>query len=146
MMNADIIVNSQKIKTMFRHICKPLCDKYNLTQNEVDILLFLKNNQNFDTANDIVKIRGIAKSHVCKSVTNLTQIGFIEEIKDEQDRRRIHLIILPKAEKVVLEAKIFFKIIHNGITPEETKALQSAYTKISNNIKEFAENLPKKMK
>ncbi|MEG2053833.1 MAG: MarR family winged helix-turn-helix transcriptional regulator, partial [Oscillospiraceae bacterium] len=98
--------------------------------------------------NDIVKIRGIAKSHVCKSVTNLTQIGFIEEIKDEQDRRRIHLIILPKAEKVVLEAKrlqkIFFKIIHNGITPEETKALQSAYTKISNNIKEFAENLPKK--
>ena len=44
-----------------------VCEKYNLRQMEYDILMFLYNNPEYNTAADIVRIRKSTKSHVSTS-------------------------------------------------------------------------------
>ena len=43
---------------------RAVMEKYDMTSIEVDVMLFLANNPQFDTAAEIVSIRKIAKSHV----------------------------------------------------------------------------------
>ena len=55
----------QKIFFSFYRTCtKEVCQNYDLTQMEFDILMFLANNPQFDTAAEIVRIRKLTKSHV----------------------------------------------------------------------------------
>ena len=48
-----------------------VCDRYGLTQMEYDILMFLHNNPQHNTAAEIVKVRKSTKSHVSTSLKNL---------------------------------------------------------------------------
>lgn len=48
-----------------------VCDRYELTQMEYDILMFLHNNPQNNTAAEIVKIRKSTKSHVSTSLKTL---------------------------------------------------------------------------
>ena len=48
----------------YESLTSSICDKYDLTQMEYDILMFLHGNPEFNTAADIVKVRKSTKSHV----------------------------------------------------------------------------------
>lgn len=51
-------------------LTRDVCEKYELTQMEYDILMFLNNNPQHNTAAEIVKIRKSTKSHVSTSLKN----------------------------------------------------------------------------
>ena len=55
----------------YARLLEPVCKKFDLTRNELDVILFLANNPNFDRAVDIVNNRGLTKSHVSMSVASL---------------------------------------------------------------------------
>ena len=59
------------MKRLYEEQFEEICQKYQITQNEADILAFLANNPDYDTARDIVEIRMITKSYISKSVENL---------------------------------------------------------------------------
>ena len=61
---------------------RAVMEKYDMTSIEVDVMLFLANNPQFDTAAEIVSIRKIAKSHVSLAVSRLTERGYLEKSKD----------------------------------------------------------------
>lgn len=65
-----------------------VASKYNMNKVEVDILLFLNNNPQYDTAKDIVEVRGIAKSYVSKSIDKLVEKKLLSLNVDKKDRRR----------------------------------------------------------
>ena len=67
-----LIQTGKMIKHLYENRCKEISNKYHLTKNEIDILLFLANNQPYDTSRDIVEYRALSKSHVCKSVDSLS--------------------------------------------------------------------------
>ena len=50
-----------------------VCDRYGLTQMEYDILMFLHNNPQHNTAAEIVKIRKSTKSHVSTSLKKMEE-------------------------------------------------------------------------
>ena len=52
------------ITCYYEKLTKSVCDQYELTQMEYDILMFLYNNPQYRTAADIVKVRKSTKSHV----------------------------------------------------------------------------------
>ena len=60
-----------------------VCEKYNLRQMEYDILMFLYNNPEYNTAADIVRIRKSTKSHVSTSLKVLEDRGLIERKVDK---------------------------------------------------------------
>lgn len=53
--------------------------RYHLSAAEVDILLFLANNSQFDLATDIVRVRKMQKSHVSLAVNGLCEKATCEK-------------------------------------------------------------------
>lgn len=58
-----------------------VCDRYGLTQMEYDILMFLHNNPQHNTAAEIVKIRKSTKSHVSTSLKSWKRKVLLKEYK-----------------------------------------------------------------
>ena len=69
------------ITSCYELFTRKVCDRYQLTQMEYDILMFLHNNPKHNTAADIVKIRKSTKSHVSTSLKALENKGLIEEFR-----------------------------------------------------------------
>ena len=117
-----------------------VASKYNMNKVEVDILLFLNNNPQYDTAKDIVEVRGIAKSYVSKSIDKLVEKKVLSLNVDKKDRRIIHLKVESSANTVIKEAleaqKNYVDTVYNGISKEEKDILKPIIYKMIKNIKE----------
>ena len=134
----DIMGQSQKA---YGRKLEPICKKWELTRNELDILLFLYNNPEFDRAADIVSRRGIAKSHVSMSVASLEERALLRREYSEADRRTAHLKLEDRGRTIAAEAREaqqeFFARLYSGITPEEMKVWREITQKICQNIENF---------
>ena len=58
---SEFLTISKKFLHIYESYCVPICEKYQLKQNELDILLFIGNNPEFNTARDVCEIRKIKK-------------------------------------------------------------------------------------
>lgn len=72
---------------------------------EFNILLFLANNPEFDTAAQIIKKRAFTKSHVSMSVRSLEERGLLTGEYYGTDRRTIHLKLTDAAAPMVSDGK-----------------------------------------
>lgn len=72
-----------------------------MPQTAFDILMFLANNPEFDTARDIVETRYIKANLVSVNVESLVSEGFLRREKSPGDRRKIRLVCTEKAWPVV---------------------------------------------
>ena len=89
------------ITSYYELLSGEVCDRYELTQMEYDILMFLHNNPQHNTAADIVKIRKSTKSHVSTSLKNLENKGLVERIQSKDNKKHIEIVLLDKAEIIV---------------------------------------------
>ena len=117
-----------------------VCDRYGLTQMEYDILMFLHNNPQHNTAAEIVKVRKSTKSHVSTSLKKLENEGLIKRIQSENNKKHIEIVLLDKAELIV-EAGIavqkkFAQDVLAGLTEEEIRMCIHIFDKICNNAEE----------
>lgn len=136
----DIMSRAQK---GYARLLDPLCRKWDLTRNELDVLLFLANNPDYDRAVDIVNHRGLSKSHVSLSINSLEDRGFLRREEDPYDRRTVHLH-LESAAKPVVEAgqmaqKRFFSYLHQGVTQEQIDLMMDFARKVNENIRNIEE-------
>lgn len=126
-------------KKSYNMILSPICNKWEITRNELDVLLFLQNNPQYDRATDIVTYRGIAKSHVSMSVANLESRGFLARKFDNADRRTAHLVLTEQGYGVAREARKyqtqFFSALYQGVTEEEFAVWGRVTEKVCNNIR-----------
>ena len=113
---------------------------YEISKTEADILLFLCNNPGFDTARDIVNIRGIAKYYVSKSIEILVQKNYLTTSTDLKDRRITHLRLTAEAGTALADLKKaqeeVFILITRDIPEERKKEVRLAFQQIAKNIKE----------
>lgn len=132
-----------KAKKSYARCMEPICKKWGLTRNELDVLLFLYNNPEFDRAVDIVSRRGIAKSHVSLSAANLERRGLLARRFDPHDRRTAHLELTKQGRTIAREGRDtqqrFFSQIYGGVTGEEFELWRKITQKVCDNI----ENLDK---
>lgn len=116
--------------------------EYGITANERDVLLFLHNNRDYDTAADIVKYRSISKSLVSKSVESLTRRGFLEAMQAVEDRRQVHLRIAPGAaaavEQLVQIQRHFFAMLGEGLTEAEHSIFHQVLKKMGDNAERYS--------
>lgn len=122
----------------YSRVMDPICDQWDLTRNELDVLLFLANNPGYDRAADVAVRRGMAKSHVSLSVTTLESKGLLRRRPDPEDRRTVHLELVGEAEDIARqgrEAQVgFFSKIYAGLSPEEIAAWTAVVEKVTRNI------------
>lgn len=112
--------------------------EFGMSKVEVDVLLFLHNNPQYDTARDIVEYRHIAKSYVSKAVELLVKRGALSIREDEKDRRISHLEVTKEAAvplKKALEAQTgVMEKIFRGITEEEKQMFEKILCRMSSNL------------
>lgn len=134
----DILSQSQKAYS--RHL-EPVCKKWDLTRSEVDVLLFLYNNPEFDRAADIVTRRGMTKSHVSMSVASLADRELLERRYSPEDRRTVHLRLLEAGTRIAAEARAaqrqFFDTLYEGVSPEELALWDSIVRRVFENIEKL---------
>ena len=109
-----------------------------LARVELDILLFLANNPQFDTATDIVERRCISKAHVSQSVKSLEQRGCLERCYEGDNRRTIHLRLTERAQAAVdvgRQAQLHcFETFMRGFSATELEQLRGYLARIAENV------------
>ena len=112
--------------------------EYGLARVELDILLFLANNPQFDTATDIVERRHISKAHVSQSVKSLEQRGCLERCYEGDNRRTIHLRLTERAQAAVdvgRQAQLHcFETFMRGFSATELEQLRGYLARIAGNV------------
>lgn len=136
----DTMARAQK---GYARLLDPICKKWNLTRNELDVMLFLANNPDYDRAVDIVTNRGLSKSHVSLSVADLESRGYLIRREDPADRRTVHLQLTEKAKEITdrgcMAQKRFMEYLHQGVTEEQIRMMQDLVQKVHENIKNIEE-------
>ena len=136
--NSLFLIFNWKLKKMYEKMFYQLTEELQLTQNEIDVLLFLNNNSPLDTARDIARYRAMSKSMISKSVDSLYRKGFLSYETDETDKRCIHLkfepVAIPMVEKLYKVQKGFFDTLTYNITEEEYQAMETVLNKMYQNI------------
>ena len=126
-------------KKSYNLLLAPVCSKWEITRNELDVLLFLQNNPGYDRATDIVAYRGMAKSHVSMSVAKLESRELLVRRYDEADRRTAHLVLTEQGAAIAGEAKTyqtqFFAALYQGISQEELATWGRITEKVCSNIR-----------
>ena len=129
---------SQKVSLAYRKICKPLCSEVGLAQTAFDILMFLGNNPECNTARDIVEIRHIKANLVSVHVERLVEEGYLLRRPVKADRRKTELICtqraLPIIERGRLLQKTFIERLLAGMDEATRQAFASALYGIEQNI------------
>ena len=136
--NSLFLIFNWKLKKVYEKMFYQLTEELQLTQNEIDVLLFLNNNSPLDTARDIARYRAMSKSMISKSVDSLYKRGYLSYDIDELDKRCIHLKIEPVAMPIVKKLhevqKQFFDILTSNISEEEYKVMETVLNKMYENI------------
>ena len=126
-------------KELYERTVMPVCRKFNLTYMEFTVLMFLKNNPQYDTAAQIVKVRQLTKSHVSMSLKSLQERGFVEGVYHPGNNKTLHLRLTAAAEAAVeaglaAQAEFGARLVR-GFTKEEVAQLQYLTERIHENMK-----------
>lgn len=111
------------IQKQYNCLFKPIIDKYNITQVEIDILAFLYNNPEYKYAQDIVKIRGINKGQASTAIEKLVCKGLLKRSPDPICRRCNILLLDQQAMPIIKDIKDiqnkYHNQLHQNISSEE---------------------------
>ena len=129
------------ITNYYELLSDEVCDQYELTQMEYDIIMFLHNNPHHNTAAEIVRIRKSTKSHVSSSLKKLENKGLIKRKQSKDNKKHIEIVLLDDAALIVdagLNAqKQFAQNVLRGLTEEEKHVCMNVFDKICNNAEEL---------
>ena len=136
----SIIDNIYASKGLYQQLLAPVCKKYNLTDSELVILLYLASDDG-DTATDIVLNRRLKKSVVSGSLKDLQDRGYISCEYLDGNRRSVHLKLKDEAIDVVEDArkiqKQCYEILTDGLSKKEKENLKSYLEKVNDNIRKY---------
>lgn len=136
-MTHPLLTIRSALKRCYAHEMAEVLSRWQLTSMELDVLLFLGNNPDCDTASDMVQLRQLTKSHVSKAVERLTALGLVLQQRDEMNRRRIHLKLAGKAEPILREGreaqKRFVEVLTRGLNDEDKAAATRILTVMMKN-------------
>ncbi len=140
-----IFWEKQKALTvLYEKITKPICDKYELTQMEYDILMFLHNNPQFSIASDIVKMRNLTKSHVSVSIKLLEKKGYLTKSYANGNKKNSVLSITDAAKEIINNGKkaqlLFGQLIFDGFSVSEKEQCRDMFLRMCENANKILIN------
>ena len=138
MKNRRCIVFAHDLIEAYNAWCKPLCKEIQMPQTAFDILMFLANNPDYNTARDIVEIRGLKANLVSINVDKLVSEGFLERIPDTKDRRKNVLKCTENAKTVIEKGRqiqrYFFGSLFSGIDEESLRQFHGVLEQLRMNL------------
>ncbi len=134
----EVLVAVQKSDRVLNRMMTETARNQGVTKPEMDVLLFLYNNPQYDKAADVSELRFLAKSYVSKAVDLLQKRGYLQVQNDEKDRRVMRLKLTPAADPLIAAGnetrERFLKILFEGVSQEELQTMQKIHQKMMENL------------
>ncbi len=119
----DLLMSGHQYKKLFEKKYEDMMKKYDLRKVEIEILYYIANCAEHDTAKDIASLQYISKAYISNSIERLTGKKYITVAEDGMDRRYSHIQITKTALPVIEEIKSIreeiLSIIFKGISRED---------------------------
>ncbi len=126
-----------KILQAYSQECRGICTQLQIPQTAFDILMFLANNPDMNTARDIVEIRGIKANLVSINVDRLVNEGLLERKPVPGDRRKTVLVCTEKADAFIMQGRAvqtrFAEQLLQGVDEAQYQNLLETLDKIEQN-------------
>lgn len=147
----QFLLDAVKLEKLYRGCVREAACGCRLAPNEIAVLLFLRRHApEQDTAKDIVQIHGISKALVARSVDSLYRRGFVEGIRDQEDRRIVHLRLCGEGVKVAQQLYMcgcrVTEQLRCGISEEELTMVQDVMRKMQRNLDELLKTMEGQVK
>ena len=136
---ADYLAMTKNTMSAYSRMCAPVLLNYGIPQISFDILMFLENNPEFCTAQEISEVRRIKKNLVSVHVEKLVQAGLLRRGTVFGDRRKISLTVTEKA-KPIIEAGLaaqqkFYERLTAGISEEDWAVYKHMNEHLAKNVR-----------
>ncbi len=129
---------ANKIVEAYHKVLTPLCKETGLPPVAIDILMFLADNPENNTANNICRYRGLKSGIVSVHVDRLVNEGYLVRENLSNDRRKTLLVCTEKSQEIVNKGrklqKTFSQKICENIEDDELKVFHRCMEKIDENI------------
>lgn len=120
---SSLLSLSRSMESAYSSICQPVLSRFGISKTSFDILMFLANNPEHFTANEISSMRNIKPNVVSLHVDKLVHDGYLERQHVQGDRRKIRLICTEKASEIIEEGhslqRAFFSNLMSGLSEED---------------------------
>ena len=138
---SDYLSMTKDTMSAYNRMCAPVLLNYGIPQISFDILMFLENNPEFCTAQEISEVRRIKKNLVSVHVEKLVQAGLLLRGTVSGDRRKISLAVTEKARPII-EAGLaaqqkFYERLTAGISEEDWAVHKRMHEHLAKNVREI---------
>ncbi len=141
MRGATLFSHANKMTQAYHIMLTPLCKETGLPPLALDILLFLANNPEHNTAKDICRMRGHKPGIVSVHVERLVNDGLLERREMPGDRRQTRLICTERAQDIITRGReIQWKFglrLMEGISKEDHEIMRRCFERIDINQDEI---------
>lgn len=135
---SNILELAENSMAAYEKLCRPVCRGLGINQTAFDILMFLANNPQYQTAGDIVKVRHLKPNLVSFHVERLVQEGYLVREGVPGDRRKVRLLCTEKVKPVVKQGREaqsrFFSRMTQGIGEEALRQQREVMAAICKNV------------
>lgn len=140
-----ILQYADHLRRLTHKSMQPLGEELGLSQLEMELLLFLRNNPELNTARDAVAYRGFAKSNVSTAVEALERKGWLAVEPDPHSRRLKRLRLRPEKgeelERLSVCQNGILSSLTSDFTPEEVETLRVLLARMGRNAAQALERL-----
>lgn len=141
---SKMFYSANKVMEAYHNVLRPLCKKTGLPPMAVDILMFISNNPDNNTARDICLMRGLKSGIVSVHVERLVNEGLLTRETVPNDRRKTRLVLTPAAADIVKEGrKLQIRFGHRlleGISPADIEVFRKCLSAVGENIEDMRRN------
>lgn len=144
MRGATLFSHANKMTQAYHIMLAPLCKETGLPPLALDILLFLANDPEHNTAKDICRMRGHKSGIVSVHVERLVNDGLLERQEMPGDRRQTRLVCTEKAQDIItrgrdIQCQFGFRLME-GISKEDHETMHRCFERIDANLDEICKS------
>lgn len=140
-MELNVLEDFSMFKAAYSLFTERVSEKYSISRTEFDILMFLANNTQYDTAAKIVEMKHLAKSHVSVLVARLEEAGYITRSYAAGNHKTVHIKLADKAMPIVKEGRraqiSYAAMLLEGISDAQLAATKACLEKVRENANRY---------
>jgi DNA-binding MarR family transcriptional regulator len=100
-----IFLNLVRISQLYRKTLNSSNESFELSPNELGLMMIMYLDPTINTANQIVKVLGTTKGLASRNIENLRSKELLVTNQDEKDRRVVRLTLCSKAKEICEEIR-----------------------------------------
>lgn len=132
---------ARKFTRVYNTMMQPLCDELGMPETALDILMYLANNPEHNTARDVCRFKFLKSAIVSFHIDRMVNFGLLERRAEPGDRRVCRLVCTEKAAPIIEKGRAlqmqFGRAITAGLDEAALETLKFSLQTINSNLEQL---------